>query len=111
MNCISCGNRNPATVTYCQKCGKKLDLTADEIRDSLVQKAQEETAQNTEFYARRLLVLSIVLFVLAMTGFVATGGAPEETDFIPSASRGARYVRFEYLHLIPLEPLAVPFKE
>ena len=89
MRCIGCGHENPATVSYCQKCGQHMDLTAEEIRAALVEKAKAETARHTEWYARQSLIFAIVLFLIALTALVATGGAPEDRHFIPSASQGA----------------------
>ncbi|MHC4608058.1 MAG: hypothetical protein ACYTAF_14195 [Planctomycetota bacterium] len=96
MKCLMCGFPNPGTVSYCQKCGQKLDLTADEIQDSLAETAKKETQKSTEFYARRVLVFAVVFFVFAVTAFVATGGTPAETYYIPSASNGTEYTEVDY---------------
>lgn len=111
MNCLTCGFRNPETVSYCQKCGKKLDYTADDIREALVEKAKQETAKSTEFYARQSLIFAIVLFLIAMTAFVVSKGAPTDTYFIPSAANGANYVKVDYTFQAPNPPLKIAVPE
>ena len=46
MLCPKCNYRNPGTMAYCQKCGGRMDFTADQIAGSLVETAREETAAN-----------------------------------------------------------------
>lgn len=95
MNCLSCGHNNPATVTYCQRCGGKLDLTADEISASLFDKAKGEQQKSTSFYARQALIFAVLLFLLAITVFVVSGGAPEQAYHVPSTATGAKYLKYE----------------
>ncbi len=111
MNCLGCGFDNPATVAYCQKCGGKLNLTADEIQASLVERAKAETAGNTEFYARNALVGMIVFFLFAFTVLWMSGGAREGTYYIPSASNGADYVKVEYQFKPEIRPLGVSLEK
>ncbi len=92
MNCLRCNHNNPATIVYCQKCGQKLDLTADEIAGALVQKAQDERVKNTEFYAKQALFFSAIVFVVALTLVILAGGAPDDVYCAPSAVNGAKYV-------------------
>ncbi len=111
MDCISCGYDNPATVNYCQDCGDKLDLTADEIQDSLVEKARGEAARKGEFYARQSIVFGGVLFVLGLVALIMSGGAPTDTYFMPSASNGADYIRMEYEFRAPTHHFLVSLEE
>jgi hypothetical protein len=111
MNCLSCGHKNPATVTYCQKCGGKLDLTADQISDALVEKAKGEQAQKAKFYARQVLVFSIVLLLIAITVFAVSGGAPEEAYHLPSVSGGGKYLNYDYKIETNLEMIELPIPE
>jgi hypothetical protein len=92
MNCLRCKHNNPATVTYCQKCGQKLDFTADEIAGALTEKAQNERIKTTEFYAKQALFFTILLFVIAITAFIISLGAPDEIYPVPSATNGAKYI-------------------
>ncbi|HZE97886.1 MAG TPA: hypothetical protein VE981_12735, partial [Planctomycetota bacterium] len=78
MNCPKCNYRNPGTIAYCQKCGGKLDFTADQIAGSLVETAREETAASTEFYAKQSLTFAAVLLLLSVTLYVLSLGAPEQ---------------------------------
>lgn len=96
MQCLTCSHKNPATVSYCQRCGAKMALTADEISASLVEKAKGEIAQSTEYYARQALVFSAVVLLVMITLLVLSSGAPEDSYHIPSASNGAKYVSIEY---------------
>ncbi len=96
MNCLRCNFKNPATVSYCQKCGGKLDLTADEIRDALVEKAQLERATSTEFYARQMLFFAVILFMVALTLVFLSGGAQTDSYAVPSIVSGTRYTEVGY---------------
>lgn len=111
MNCLNCGHNNPGTVAFCQSCGGKLNLTADEIQESLAGKAKRETADRTEFYAYRLMIFGIVFFVLSMTVWVLSGGAPKDVTFVPSISEGAEHLQFLPEYDPQVEPLKVPLEE
>ena len=95
MNCLKCNYRNPGTVGFCQKCGARMDFTADEIAGSLVETAREETARNTEYYAKQALTFAAIIFLVAITLFVLSFGAPDESYYIPALSRGAEHVKVE----------------
>jgi len=112
VNCIKCKHKNPATVTYCQKCGGKLDFTADDIAVGMVQKAQEERIETTEHYAKQSLFFAILLFVAALTLLIVSGGAPASEDIhvVPSITSGARYVSVDYRFEPPLERATIPLK-
>ena len=109
MNCLSCSHKNPATVTYCQKCGKKLDFTADDITGALVEKAKGERMRVTEHYVKQSLLIAVVVFGVAMTLFILSGGAPVEVHAVPSVSGGAKYVEVGYRFDPPVERALVPF--
>jgi hypothetical protein len=110
MNCLKCNHKNPGTLQYCQKCGAKLDFTADEIREALVEKARHEVVAETGFHARRLLALAVVLFLTAVTFLVLSGGAPEGAYYLPSAAPGAKYVEVEAKLDPKLPKLSVPLE-
>ncbi len=92
MHCLRCNHNNPATIMYCQKCGQKLDMTADEIAGSLIAKAQDERIKSTEFYSKQVLFFSILIFVVSLTLVILAGGAPSDVYVMPSASSGAKFV-------------------
>ena len=98
MNCIRCHHNNAATVQYCAKCGGKLDLTADEIADALISKAQDEKASQTEFYARQSLYFAVIIFLIAITAVILSGGALTERDSyaVPSIVNGTKYTEVNY---------------
>lgn len=87
-----------------------MDFTADEIAGSLVEKAREETAANTEHYAKHTLTFAAVLFLLSLTLFVLSLGAPEESYHIPSVSRGAKYLKVEFTLEPQIPKLTVPLE-
>jgi hypothetical protein len=95
MNCLKCNHRNPGTVGYCQKCGAKMDFTADEIAEALAEKGRAEVVQATGFHAKRLLTFAVVLFLLSVTLLVLSGGAPLGGYAVPSAANGSKYVELE----------------
>lgn len=118
MKCLMCGNDNPASVTYCKRCGKKLNLSHQEIQTALKAKAEMESAKNVEYQARQFLVVASVLFILALTLRVMAARlrpAEEPLVFIPAVSLGdkAKYAEVSYefrpplqVDLLPLEPPA-----
>jgi hypothetical protein len=109
MNCLQCNNTNPATVQYCQRCGAKLNLTADEIRDTLIQRVEVERAGKTAQNARQGLVFGIVVFLVAVTLFLAVGKAPSGALHLPSASKDAGYVEIRYRYEPDIPKLLVPY--
>jgi len=111
MQCPKCHFRNPTgTVAYCQKCGAKMDFTADEIAGSLVETARGETAANTSFYARQMLTFAAVLFLVSMTLFVMSTGAPKEAYYIPALSKGAEHVKVEFKLEPQIPKLSIPYE-
>src|SRR6266850_2349551 len=111
MNCLKCRHSNPATVVYCQKCGAKMDFTADEIQGALIDKKREEVAHSTEFYARQAITFAGVLFLVALTCMVFSTGAPETAPpAIPSASNGSKYVEVDYKTEVEIPKLQVPLE-
>ena len=110
MNCLKCHYKNPGSIAYCQKCGARMDFTADEIAGSLVETAREETAQNTEHYAKQSLTFAAILFLLAATAFVLSFGAPEEAYYMPALSKGAEHVKVEFKMSPDIPKLSVPIE-
>ena len=110
MNCIQCQNPNPATVQFCQRCGARLNLTADEIRDTLIERAAQERADKTTQNARQMLVFGIIVFIAAITLFFAAGNAPEGAVHLPSASESGNYGDFEYRYEPQMKKALVPYE-
>lgn len=110
MICLKCSHKNPGTLQYCQRCGARMDFTADEIRDALVEKARSEKVAETGFHARRLLTLAVALFLTALTFVFLSGGAPEEAYYLPSAAHGAKHVEVEAKLAPEIPKLAVPLE-
>jgi len=69
-----------------------------------------ETAQNTEHYAKHTLTLAAILFLLAVTAFVLSLGAPEESYYIPALSKGAEHVKVEFKMSPEIKKLSVPYE-
>lgn len=110
MNCIQCQNPNPATVQYCQRCGSKLNLTADEIRDTLIERESMARQDKTAANARQALMFGIILFVAGLTLFIAAGSPPEGGVHLPSASETGGYGTFEYRYEPEIPKAMVPFE-
>jgi uncharacterized membrane protein YvbJ len=110
MNCLKCNYKNPGSSGYCQKCGARMDFTADEITGSLVEKAREETASNTEFYAKQFLTFASIVFLLVITLYVLSFGAPEESYYIPALSKGSEHVKVEFKLEPEIQKLSLPFE-
>lgn len=110
MLCPKCDYRNPGTIAYCQKCGGRMDFTADQIAGSLVETAREETAANTEYYAKQSLTFAAVFFLLALTLYVLSLGAPKDSYAIPALSRGAEHVKVEFKMDPQIPKLSIPLE-
>ena len=110
MLCPKCNYRNPGTIAYCQKCGGRMDFTADQIAGSLVETAREETAADTEVYAKQALTFGAVLFLLAGTLYALSFGAPKESYYIPALSKGAEHVKVEFKMDPQIPKLLVPLE-
>lgn len=111
MNCLKCSHKNPGTVGYCQRCGAKMDFTADEIQGALIDKKREEVADNTEYYAKQALTFASILFLLAATCLVLASGTPETSPpAVPSASNGSKYVEVEPKVEAELPKLRIPLE-
>lgn len=110
MNCIQCQNPNPATVQYCQRCGSKLNLTADEIRDTLIERESVARADKTVVNAKQGLVFGIVMFVASLTLFIAAGSPPVGAIHLPSAAESANYGEFQYRYEPDMSKALVPYE-
>jgi len=110
MNCLKCNSKNAGSVGYCQKCGAKLDFTADEITGSLIETARAETARNTEYYARQSLTLAGVVFLFAMTLWTLTLGEPRDPYCVPALSKGAEHVQVDFKLEPELPKLSIPLE-
>jgi hypothetical protein len=110
MQCLKCNYKNPGTIAYCQKCGARMDFTADEIAGSLVETAREETAANTEYYAKQSLTFAAILFLLGVTLYVLSLGAPEQSYYIPALSKNAKHVKVEYKLEPQIQKLSIPIE-
>lgn len=110
MKCPSCAHNNPSTVGFCVRCGGKMDLTADEIHDALVQKARVEIVQSSEFYAKQSLVFSVVIFLIMVTLLVLSAGAPEGEYFMPSVSANVKYLEVDHQAKQDTDPLLIPLE-
>lgn len=111
MQCIKCEFKNPGSLLYCQKCGQKMDMTADEVALFYQQKIREERRQNMQSYAFRSLVLALIIFLISATCMVVAGGEPPGTSYIPSAVRGTESLQYDYRVVTSLEPLLLPISE
>ena len=74
MRCAQCGTDNHTGQIYCQTCGVELDLTYDQVHDSIQEKLIQEKEQYTEEQTRQFLVLGLFLMLLAIafSAFVPT---------------------------------------
>lgn len=111
MNCPGCAHDNPATVSYCQRCGGKLDLTVDEISASLAEELRGETATDNALRARRILVGATVFFLLALTVHLFAGNAPESAYHVPSVSNGGEHLEYRYRVEVGMERLEIGSEE
>lgn len=116
MKCVHCGQDNPGTMAYCKRCGKKLNLSHQEVQAALKEKATKESAKNVEYQTRQILVVAVVFFILMATlKVVAAGlGPANENDFlvfVPAVSMGEQeggYSEVPYEFQPPLDAAPAP---
>jgi len=115
MKCILCSFENPATVSYCRQCGKKLDLTHEEIKQSLQEKAAQESAKSVEYQASQFVVLAAAFFLLMLTlQILARGMRPSDDHlvFVPAVSLNekATYAETPFEFLPPADAAPLPLE-
>ncbi len=111
MQCLKCSHKNPGSVLYCQKCGEKMDLTADEVSQFYEQKIRAEKRDAMFTYALRTLVLAVVVFMVAVTVMVLGGGDPPVTSYIPSAAKDTEFMKVPYRVAPTMNPILIPIAE
>jgi hypothetical protein len=88
-----------------------MDMTADEVQLFYQQKVREEKRKSMQDTAQRVLVLSVVIFLISVMIRVLAGGEPPGPSYIPSATRDNQSLRFDYRIAPRLEPLLIPISE
>jgi len=63
-------------MQYCVHCGKKINVTRDELAVSLSQTIEAEREAYTRYYIRAFLAFAIFIFIVAFTFFIATRYTP-----------------------------------
>jgi uncharacterized membrane protein YvbJ len=111
-----CNFENPATVTYCRQCGKKLDLTHDEIKHALEEKAAQESAKSVEYQASQFVVLAAAFFLLMLTLQILARGVRPSDDhlvFVPAVSLNekATYAETPFEFVPSVEPAPLPLEK
>lgn len=82
MKCPYCSNNISATARYCPTCGKKLDVTFEEISRGMVSQEQSEKMQEKLRESRRLLAIAVFLLAVSLIIFAAVP-APRTPDAVP----------------------------
>lgn len=78
MKCQQCGTNNKGGQIYCQTCGAELDLTYDQIHDSIGEELKAEKQDFTEDQTRQFLVLAVFLMILSIVLVSVAGPVPRE---------------------------------
>jgi uncharacterized membrane protein YvbJ len=112
MKCIQCGFDNEAREEYCRACGMKVQVSLEDVEADLISKADRQMEEATELEIRRWLIVSICLFLLALTAKVFYGPATWPKFYaVPSSSLTADYTAVTYKHEVPLMPLPAPIPD
>lgn len=111
MQCIQCGHKNPGAVLHCQKCGVKLDMTADEIQKFYAEKVRDEKLKSTEQYAQRTLSFALVVLAIALLVMLFSRGAPRGAYYVPSATMGSEYIKEPNYFNPQIQKLRIPLEE
>jgi uncharacterized membrane protein YvbJ len=117
MNCKRCGHKNPLSAVYCTKCGTKLQLGKDELKqkfDAAVKEMLEEEGGRKrklemEEYSRGWLWFGIILFLIAITISILAG-SPLEYHHLPSISYNTEFIKDDYTFTPVIEKRFVPLE-
>jgi hypothetical protein len=83
MQCPFCQMEMTASARYCPHCGKKLDLSFEEVKQEFVQQKHSEKEDESLRESRRVLAIGVFLFAVALTLFIAIP-SPRKPDVMPS---------------------------
>ncbi len=82
MQCPFCQMDITAAARYCPHCGKKLDLSFDEVKQELTQQRHTEKEDESLRESRRVLAIAVFLFAVALTVLIAIP-SPRKPDVAP----------------------------
>ncbi|MBI4617091.1 MAG: zinc ribbon domain-containing protein [Planctomycetes bacterium] len=77
MKCAQCGSENKTGQIYCQICGAELDLTYDQVHESVREELKLEKEKYAEDQTRQFLVLAVFLMILSIILSVVAGPVPQ----------------------------------
>jgi hypothetical protein len=82
VQCPFCQTEITAAARYCPHCGKKLDLSFEEVKQEFAQ--QYDTAKEDESAreSRRVLAIAVFFFAVVLTVFIAIP-SPRKPDVMP----------------------------
>lgn len=82
MKCPFCGKTISESARYCTHCGKKTDVSFEDISRGLADQEQREKLQEKILESRRVLAIALFLFLVSLIVFVAIP-TPRQPDSIP----------------------------
>ncbi len=105
MQCKKCGFDNQTTEMYCRLCGARMTFTVGRAESSLLDKATDQSAVTVEEELRKILNLTVCVFLLLVTLKVIFGRGNWSTVYlVPSTSMTADYGRITYIYEAPTFP-------
>jgi len=106
---MKCNYKNPARSPIAQKCGAKMDFTADEIAGRSSRR-REETAQNTEHYAKHTLTFARRPVPAVADALRPVVRRPEESYYVPALAGRGSTVRLEFKLSPEVKKLSIPIE-
>jgi hypothetical protein len=82
MQCPFCQTEITASARYCPSCGKKLDLSFEEVKQEFAQQKHTEKEDESLRESRRVLAIAVFFFAVALTVFIAIP-SPRKPDVMP----------------------------
>ena len=82
MQCPFCQTEITASARYCPHCGKKLDLSFEEVKQEFAQQKHTEKEDESLRESRRVLAIAVFFFAIALTVFIAIP-SPRKPDVMP----------------------------
>lgn len=82
MKCQFCGKTVSESARYCTHCGKKMDVSFEDISRSLADQELAEKLQEKVRESRRVLAIALFLFLVSLIVYVAIP-TPRQPDAVP----------------------------
>ncbi|MCR4316727.1 MAG: hypothetical protein NUW37_10300 [Planctomycetes bacterium] len=72
MRCTYCGSENKGSNAYCVNCGKKIELSHDQVNDFAQEEIEKESQKSISETTGKLLSRTFFVFCLALLAYITS---------------------------------------